>query len=208
MDTIEKRKLFTVVQSGEKPLAEKKSQLRKFMKSQRILVDNKDVKESLMTEGVLSLLKKTGKWSAERFFVYLSYSSEARTDKLIDCLQEAGKKVYAPRVEGDEMCVVELGEDFTLSSFGIREPVGQPYEGEMDVAIMPLLAVDKKGNRLGYGGGYYDRYLQKHTGVYKIGYAYDIQIVDAVPHETKDITMDAVVTDKRVMYINEEKTCK
>lgn len=96
----------------------------------------------------------------ESFFVYLSYSSEAPTDKLISRLLKAGKTVYAPRVEGRDMEAVLFGEDFTLSERGIREPVGQAYRGKIDVAVLPLLAADERGGRLGYGGGYYDRFLR------------------------------------------------
>jgi len=202
MDTIEKRKPFTVLCGEKKSMEERKKALRAHMRKQRTLVDNRDVKERLMTEGVFAALERAGLADADCFFVYMSYSSEARTDTLIDALQKRGKRVLAPRVEGAEMVAVEVGEDMSLSEMGIREPVGQAYEGEIDVAIMPLLAVDEKGNRLGYGGGFYDKFLQKNPRLFKLAYAYDIQLVDEVPSTSTDVKVDAIVTDKRILFIN------
>ena len=73
-------------------------------------------------------------------FVYLSFSSEAPTDKLVQRLEENGVRVYAPVLKNGEMFAVEHQEDFTLSDYGIREPVGDPFYGDCDVAIVPLLA--------------------------------------------------------------------
>ena len=103
-----------------------------------------------------------------------------------------------PRIENGEMVAVEYGEDFTLSSFGIREPIGEVYEGEIDVAVIPFLAVDRGGNRLGYGGGYYDRFLKK-TKAKRLAYGYAFQLLKEVPSEEWDEKMDAIVTDEEVI---------
>ena len=203
MDIGDKRKNFTLLRGESKSIVDQKKALRAYMKKQRTLVDNKDAKERLMTENFLSLLKEKKLDEAGCFFVYLSYSSEARTDLLIETLQSQGKKVYAPRVVGEEMELVEIGEDFALSDKGIREPIGQAYEGKIDVVVMPLLAVDKQGNRLGYGGGYYDRYLQKNKEVYTVGYAYETQVTEFVPFESTDIKISAIVTERRTIFTNE-----
>ncbi len=194
---------FTFVQSEQKSVDERKKNLRKRMKEARAAVDNKDVKERLLIEHFFALLKESGKMDAEKFFVYMSYSSEARTDGLIERLQAEGKKVYAPCIDGREMRLVLVGEDFTLSEKGIREPIGEAYEGEIDVVVLPLLAVDKQGYRLGYGGGYYDRFLQQHTESFTVGYAYDVQVVEEVPKDEWDKKVHAVVTDKRILQMQE-----
>ena len=72
--------------------------------------------------------------------------------------------------------------------------------GQIDVAVVPFLAVDKCGNRLGYGGGYYDRFL-KNTTAKRVAYGYDFQIVNEVPAETWDEKMDVVVTDERILQV-------
>ena len=203
MDIGDKRKNFTLLCGKEKSVAERKKELRSYMRKQRTTVENKDVKERLMVDNFFALLSEVGKDTASHFFVYLSYSSEARTDLLVESLLAQGKRVFAPRVIGEEMEVVEIGEDFSLSEMGIREPIGDAYDGEMDVVVMPLLAVDKQVNRLGYGGGYYDRYLQKNKDVFTVGYAYDMQVVEKVPCEKTDIKISAIVTERRKILTNE-----
>lgn len=178
----------------------RKKRLRAYMKSRRGDNENRDVKEELLTENFFKALEETGLQNAENFFVYLSFSSEAPTDKLIEELLERGKRVYSPRIEDGEMFAVEYGEDFTVSSLGIREPVGKMYQGTLDVAVIPLLAVDKLGNRLGYGKGYYDRYLRGKK-IKRVGYCFDFQIVDTVPATETDERMEILVTDKQIIYI-------
>lgn len=170
------------------------------MKTRRADNENRDMKEALLLE---NLLNAVGRVEGKRFFVYLSYSSEAPTDLLITKLIELGGEVYSPRVEGEEMVAVRYGDDFTLSSYGIREPVGQAYEGETDYIVTPLLAVDTSGNRLGYGGGFYDRYFKKHPTATRIAYCYDFQIVDNVYAEAWDEKIHCIVTDKQVLRLQD-----
>ena len=94
----------------------------------------------------------------------------------------------------------EYGEDFTLSSLWIREPIGEVFDGEIHAVITPLLAVDERGNRLGYGGGYYDRFFKTHGQAKRIGYCFDFQIVKSVPNEEHDEKLQCIVTDKRIVY--------
>jgi 5-formyltetrahydrofolate cyclo-ligase len=101
------------------------------------------------------------------------------------------------------MLAVPYGDDFPLSSYGIREPVGQAFLGEMDYIVTPLLAVDLSGNRLGYGGGYYDRYFKKHPKALRVGYCFDFQIVNEVYAEPWDEKIDYIVTDKQIIRANE-----
>ena len=181
----------------------KKSSLRKYMKDRRANNENRDVKETLLTENLLNGAKEYLK-DKQSFFVYLAKSSEAPTEKLIARLLADGKKVYCPRVDGKTMQAVPYGEDFTLSAFQTIEPVGEAFEGEIDVAIVPLLAADKQGRRLGYGGGYYDRFFENRKGILKIGYAFDFQIVQSVPTEETDIPLDIIVTDKQIIFCGKQ----
>lgn len=180
-------------------VAEKKARLRRRMKKRRSENENRDAKELLLLENFI----RSGAAEGERFFVYLSYSSEAPTDKLIEYLAGAGKKVYCPRVEGKEMAAVAMGEDFYLSPYGIREPVGEAYEGEIDIVVLPLLAVDGRGARLGYGGGYYDRFLKRHKNALRVAYCFDFQVVENVPEEETDERVQKIVTDKRIIEIGD-----
>ena len=186
-----------------KSVIERKKALRIRMKERRANNENRDVKEILLAENVLTVLEKlSGDRDKKKVFCYLSYSAEAPTDGLIERLLEQGYEVYCPRVEGKEMQVVAYGEDFTISSWGIREPVGEPFEGEIDYAIVPFLAVDKQGNRLGYGGGYYDRYFERNPNTLRIAYGFDFQIQKEVPTEETDKKMNCIVTDKQVLFMD------
>lgn len=187
---------------SEQDVRESKKRLRAYMKARRGENENRDVKESLLLDNAFSALqeKGLGTGTGKRVFVYLSFSSEAPTDKLIERLIEQGWQVYCPRIDDKKMSAVEYGEDFTLSTFGVREPLGEAYDGDMDVAIVPMIAVDEQGRRLGYGGGYYDRYLGAHPETLLLAYGFDFQILRQVPTETHDIKMDGIITDKRIVW--------
>lgn len=202
MITNKLRFLETETPKTAEELVEAKKRLRAYMKERRGENENRDVKETLLADNVMQALREKGLDARKnrRAFVYLSYSSEAPTDKLIERLLAAGWTVYCPRVENKNMVAVEYGEDFAISAFGIREPIGQAYEGDIDVAIVPMLAVDEGGNRLGYGGGYYDRYLSAHLEALRLAYGFDFQILRHVPTEKHDIKMDGIVTDTRIVW--------
>ncbi|MBQ9714021.1 MAG: 5-formyltetrahydrofolate cyclo-ligase [Clostridia bacterium] len=204
MKTSRLRFVETDSQTEKESVAEEKKRLRGYMRARRGENENRDVKERLLTENVFQLLDERFKEEEKKTaFVYLSYSSEAPTDGLIEEFLNRGWKVYCPQVKGKEMKAVAYGEDFELSSLGIREPIGEAYDGMIAVAIVPMLAVDKQGRRLGYGGGFYDRYFEKHPDVLRIAYGFDFQIVKKVPSEDFDATMDAIVTDKQIVWIRD-----
>lgn len=142
----------------------------------------------------------------EVFFVYRSFGSEMPTTNLIKKLQSAGKTVCLPRIEGSDMVPVLWKKDTPMSEnrFGIEEPTGEAFLGKIDVAVTPLLAVDRYGNRLGYGGGYYDRFFVGKT-LKKVGFCYDFQIADEVFFTPFDVRLDAIVTEKRTIDTGEEK---
>lgn len=192
---------FSVVEnkraSSEEEVANAKRALRTQMKLRRAETTNRDVKEKRITDEVLSLLASKPK--LKRVLVYLSFSSEVGTDELLSKLLAGGYEVYAPRVEGTEMVAVSYDADgLCLSAWGIREPTGPAYEGVLDAVVVPLLAVDKKGNRLGYGKGYFDKFLKSAGNPYTIGLAYDQQVIAEVPHGATDVCLDVVVTENGV----------
>ena len=189
------------VDDGEVSIQERKKALRAYMRARRSEIVNRDVKEELLAKNFFQAIERVGAGTYRSVFLYLSFSHEAGTDKLLEDLLKKGKIVYCPRVEGKAMDAVLYEENLSLSSFGIREPLGKAFEGDIDVAVVPLLAVDEQGNRLGYGGGYYDKYLSAHPNTLKIGYCYDEQIVRALPVDENDQRMDVVVTDKRIVCV-------
>ena len=99
--------------------------------------------------------------------------------------------MIAVRYEGGGLCP---------GKFGVSEPEGEESEDKPEVCILPLLAADGQFRRLGYGGGYYDKYLSgKGKGMRKIGICYDFQLTDGLPSEDHDVLLDALVTDARIL---------
>lgn len=133
----------------------------------------------------------------ESFFIYNSFGLETSTKLIIDELLKTGKRIYLPRVEGDNIVAVPYGQT-KKGTLGIEEPTGQAYEGALDVTVIPLLAVNSKGVRIGYGKGYYDRYL-KTVNTLKVGLGYDFQR-EEFEGEPHDIPLDLFLCEKGIYF--------
>lgn len=171
---------------------DEKKTLRARMKEVRAGLKSPE-KDKLIEENVLSAFGEE-----ESFFVYLSFGSEFSTKGLIRALLARGKRVCVPRIEGGVMRSVPYAEPLEAGAYGILQPKGGE-ETACRVALTPLLAVDGEGYRLGYGGGYYDRYFSLHPEVLRVGLAYAGQAVERLPREKTDMPLHAVVTEKGVM---------
>lgn len=136
---------------------------------------------------------------AHTLLVYNSLPDEVPTQELLDELVGEGKTVLLPRVVNDTEMEVRRytgKEDLQKGAFGIMEPTGTlftDYE-RIDVAIVPGVAFDPKGHRLGRGKGYYDRFLSKVPFIYKIGVCFPSRLMDEIPADEYDILMDEVIT--------------
>lgn len=170
---------------------DEKKTLRARMKAVRAGLKSPE-KDKLIEENVLSAFGEE-----ESFFVYLSFGSEVSTKGLIRALLARGKKVCVPRIEGGVMRSVPYAEPLEAGAYGILQPKGGE-ETACRVALTPLLAVDGEGYRLGYGGGYYDKYFSLHPDVLRVGLAYAWQAVEGLPREKTDMPLHAVVTEKGV----------
>ena len=133
------------------------------------------------------------------FLTYWPLPDEVDIRPLIDQLVAEGKTVVLPKVTGDE--TMELRrytsrDDLQEGAFHILEPVGEPFTDydQIDVALVPGMAFDAAGHRLGRGKGYYDRFLAAHPHLYKIGVCFPFQRVAEVPSEAHDIIMDEVIS--------------
>lgn len=104
-----------------------------------------------------------------------------------------------PRVEGDSIVAVK-NTDFSIGSYGILEPVGKEYTGKIDAIIVPMCAFDTNLNRLGFGKGYYDRFL-KNKNCLKIGVAFSCQQTDNIQAKETDVKMDIIITEKEVLVV-------
>ncbi|CUH92610.1 5-formyltetrahydrofolate cyclo-ligase [Herbinix luporum] len=148
-----------------------------------------------------------------KLFTYVSFGSEVDTFAIINKALGMKKEVYIPKVEGKNLNFYKINklEGLVRSKFGILEPEGinNPYlashlQEDNKLMLLPGLAFDKYGNRIGYGAGYYDRYLGAYSinNWIKIALAYDFQIMDRLNVNEYDIRTDYIVTDKRVISCN------
>lgn len=141
---------------------------------------------------------------AERLLVYADYNHEVMTGFLIEEAWKKGKEVAVPKVVGKDMVFYKLTDWKQLEPgyFGIPEPAyGKIVEWEDAVMIMPGVAFDNNCHRVGYGGGFYDRYLEKHPKVKRIAAAFEFQILPEVPTEPTDIAPEMIVTEKQIITI-------
>lgn len=145
---------------------------------------------------------------AQSFFVYCSYQSEVATESLIDQLLFMGKTVCVPLTHPSTstMEAIEIKSrqtDLAPGYRGIPEPLpslrpGRVYPPDrLEVAFIPGSVFDKHGYRLGYGGGYYDRFLALAAPrTLRIGLAYSFQMIPQIPQLPHDVPMDLLVTDQ------------
>lgn len=171
---------MTEIKNDKKLLRERFALLRKQLQS---------------AEKDAAILSHASVLSGASFFVYYSFGTEVDTHALINTLLEAGKTVCLPRVIGRGMAAVRYTAGaLEKGAYGIWEPIGMK-DTPCEIALVPLLAVDAAGNRLGYGGGYYDRYLRSHPNMLRVGLCYEGQVVPALPAEKTDIPLSAIITE-------------
>lgn len=180
-----------------------KKLLRKEMMNKRNSILEEEKKERDIC--ILNKLLKTSEYKNSKvIFIYIGYSSEINTSNFIKKFLKDNKVVCVPRTnyEGKymEAVVINSLENLSKDKYGILEPDKDlnPIDiDNIDLVILPGLAFDNKGGRLGYGGGYYDKYLSNMSDdVVKIALCYDFQVVDNVPMEEHDICADLLITDR------------
>lgn len=183
-----------------------KNTLRLKMKAVRKSIPDMEGVTKKICAGILSLdeIKR-----AETVFCYVSFGTEVGTHGLINALIGENKRVCVPKTYKDgNMVAVKIDSLSHLerSAFGVLEPSdGKIVEKvSVDIVIIPALCYDKLGYRLGYGKGFYDRYLKDYGGV-KIGICPDECIVQSVYPERHDVCADIIVTQTGVFYLNEKR---
>lgn len=170
------------IKSKKEIRAELREKLRAMTNIERV------EKSEIISNSLIEILREI---KPNTCLMYKALPTEVNIDTAIEYCLNNGIKVYLPRVNGENMDIVEYGE-LVIGAYGILEPVGEASDILPTVAIVPLLGVDKLKNRLGKGKGYYDRYFVNRD-VYKIAVAYDAQVVDELPVEDNDIAMDEVI---------------
>lgn len=141
---------------------------------------------------------------ADQILIYASFGSEVETDAIMELAFRKRKLVFCPRVEGKKMQFYQITDLSQLVSGyrGIREPQPErPWQQRPgDLVIMPGTVFDREGNRIGYGGGFYDRFLEAHPQVSTAAVAYELQLVEAGRIETEETDQKpaCIVTEKMI----------
>jgi len=136
---------------------------------------------------------------------YVARAEEPPTHVLLEQLHAAGATVLLPRVEGESMTWVQVDENTTWAknAWGINEPLGPAHSHRPEVWVIPGLAVDADGYRLGQGGGFYDRELENvDDDATIIALVFEEESIPEVPREDHDRRVDVVVTPQRVRWLS------
>ncbi len=180
----------------------RKQLLRRRLRIQRNQLDSSGSRAK-SSRAVRHLLKLRRLCKARNISIYVSIGTEVQTAALMHALHRRGKAICVPQIVDASNSRMEMvrwhpGIALRPRPFGLREPLpAQRCCSIVDVAILPLLAYDHEGTRLGYGGGYYDRWLARQVlPVYCIGLSYAFQRVDHVPSEPHDIKLRAICTER------------
>ncbi|WP_456456017.1 5-formyltetrahydrofolate cyclo-ligase [Thermovibrio sp.] len=176
-----------------------KERIRQELLSKRLLLTKDQIssKSLKIAESLKELLRK-GEFTSFLFF----YPIKGEPDLLglAELFLEEGKVVAFPKVVGKEIYPVKVSSLRELSpgKFGIKEPPYTPenFLREIEVVITPGVAFDREGYRLGYGGGFYDRFFCRFPVKLKVGVCYSFQLLNSLPREPFDVPVDLVITEK------------
>jgi 5-formyltetrahydrofolate cyclo-ligase len=155
-----------------------------------------DKKSIIILENIRNILNN---FNYNNIAMYYPFRKEVNILPLLEIIDE--KNIFFPKIVGNEMTFVKISSmnDFEKGKFGIMEPIGNYYSDNIDVFLIPGVAFDIKFYRLGYGGGYYDRYFSNHKRGFLIGIAFDFQVVKELPSFEHDIKMDMIITENRIL---------
>lgn len=179
-----------------------KDPLRKHFRAIRDAIPSP--RRQTAAQAIAAFVRGLPQWTnAKAVLLYASFGSEVATRPLLESAWSEGKTAGLPRMELRHLTVHQVAPDTLLAAnrFGVPEPgPDTPVLGPTDVAlaVVPGLAFDRRGGRLGYGGGYYDRLLGTVSHAFRVGVAYDVQVVGHLPTTHLDMPMDALVTESGV----------
>jgi len=200
---------------------ELKSRIRKKILKKRGALNEREVREkSLIIKERFFRLREFK--NAELIMFYASFKNEVRTEEMIEEAMASGKKIVlpvtTPKKEIRPYLILNLKEDLTAGRFGIPEPVPptrwdraddrEVNTKEIDMIIVPGVAFDRKGGRIGFGQGFYDRFLrsispcasagQERHRPFCVGLSFEIQVLDNLPLEKYDEKLDMVITESQI----------
>ena len=173
-----------------------KTELRKTIRARKRAMTEAEITEK--SEALGRLFVNSEEYRAARsIYGYLPYNQEVRTVPMLERALRDGKRVAVPKCYGDEMRFIWM-EDLSLVEKGyanIPEPIadGPVADDETALVLMPGLAFDPQGHRIGYGGGFYDKFLAREENHPTLALCYDFQVLDHLETEEFDIPVDKVL---------------
>lgn len=198
---------FVFLQPGFGVVSTKES-IRMEMKAIRARLDTEAVQ--LKSHRIaLNLFELDEFQLARHVLFYLALEKEVQTREMIGQSFSMGKKVYVPVVEKEVRRLgvselVDLNIEFKKGPYGINEPADKYLKAVpdaiIDFVVTPGLAFDFKGGRIGYGGGYYDRFLKGlPTTVQRVGVAFDFQVIDLLPQSDSDVPVHKIIMEEKTI---------
>ncbi|MDX9872526.1 MAG: 5-formyltetrahydrofolate cyclo-ligase [Clostridia bacterium] len=184
-----------------------KSSLRQKIIMERFSLTPQEVeaKSRVIADRILDLPQYN---EAGTLLIYLPFKNEVDTVPLIKMSRQNNKRILVPVCRPHYTLLLSEFHDFnelTSNPYGISEPAPEfirpiPPE-EVDLAIIPGVAYDKAGYRLGYGAGYFDRFVSLlRPDCLKVAFIYDLQLLDALPSEAHDLQVDLILTESQIFY--------
>jgi 5-formyltetrahydrofolate cyclo-ligase len=185
-------------------MREQKSSIRAILRQRKDAMAPEDrlKKSTIICSHLMTLIHEN-----ETVMAYTSKEKEVNTVPIITSLLARKNPVVVPIIVKEDVSLrLSYLLDFAAlvpSTFGVPEPVGSEIPargGDVDTIILPMLGFDRTGGRIGYGAGYYDRFLEKNPALRKIGIAFACQEFDGLPLDETDVRMDHIITEEGIVY--------
>jgi 5-formyltetrahydrofolate cyclo-ligase len=191
-------------------IKELKKEIRAEMKKRLAQISSQE--SSLLSEQITQLLYSTTEWQrAALIFAYCATSKEVQTDRIIKEAFRNKKRVcvpvFMPEIKEYRIALIYENTIFKNGYYNIKEPAHPEWLEEnekINLALVPGLAFDELGIRLGRGGGYYDKLLKLKvcTTAYRVGLFFNFQRATRLPSTQEDVPLNAVITDEKIFYFN------
>ncbi len=205
------KSFLSLLRAGSFNITEEKDSIRSYVANRRSALSDYEVieKSSKISKNLSSL--ESYKHS-KSIALYSPILNEVRTQSIFYDALGFEKEVYFPRVNGSSLDFHRIHnlEQLKVGKFGVLEPQSHLFKvdieqglEQIDLFILPGLAFDKTGNRVGYGKGYYDRALINVPEIKKVGLCYSFQILDSVPADLNDQKVGTIVTEQGIVFLGE-----
>lgn len=207
-DVRKKKEFFSRVSEGAGGLSEDKDSIRERVLKKRSELSLSDVLEK--SHGIyLNLISLAQFKISHRIALYSPIRGEVRTDSIFFKALECGKEVYFPKVTGSSLSFHRVFglQELTPGILGVPEPgPGAPSvePRELDLIVLPGVAFDGSGARIGYGKGFYDRFVQDIPHGKRVGISYKFQLQKSIPMERHDMDVGTLVHEQGIVFCSSE----